>query len=56
MKKYLILLCLLVSCCYAVEWIQILDKKYIDISSVSVISAGRVSFWVKALNKKDDEL
>lgn len=51
MKKYLTLLCLLVSSCYAVEWIEIMPKWYIDKESYFYNDETfTATAWLKILN------
>lgn len=51
MKKYLALLCLLFSCCYAAEWVELMPKWYIDKESYFYNDETFVaSAWLKILN------
>lgn len=47
---------LLSNVCIASNWIEILEKKYIDADTISINNMGYVSFWIKALRKQDEEL
>ena len=56
MKKILIALFLLCNFCLGANWFELLDKKYVDVSTTSINNMGYVSFWIKALNKNGDEV
>lgn len=52
MKKILICLCLLFSCCFGAEWFEIDNKTYLDLNSIK-LKTSSVVFWLKSLNNKD---
>ena len=58
MKKLAIIMFLILATniCYAARWFEILDKKYIDISSIDVNPLEHVTFWIKALKKPGETI
>ena len=57
MKKILLVLLLFfTNICYADDWLEILEKKYINIPNISTYKKQYVSFWIKAYRKDGEEL
>lgn len=58
MKKIFILITMLflLSSAQANDWLQILDKKYINIPTITTSKKQYVSFWIKAYRKEGEKL
>ena len=51
MKKLLVVVLLLLNCCYAANWVQFFEKTYVDMDSLGYDKNGNIAFWTKNLRK-----